>query len=187
MDSHPTNVGSSRSSDWVLFFRHYKVDATMSLAQRIAHLLDWAAKKGVGVLIPYNVICRHIMGYNYTPRMNNEEVDGIRRKLSSARPHLQKKYKRDLRNVSGVGARATVDSIDLVKTSLPGNVRRVNSAHAALARNAELVDVAKLPEHGPDKAWKDWFQKTVSPAIKALSNDDRIAKLLPPAPEPKGE
>jgi|HubBroStandDraft_2_1064218.scaffolds.fasta_scaffold00001_92 hypothetical protein len=172
----------STVSDWNGFFRGFKIDMTMSISHRIAFLLDWAAKKNPYAIIPYNIILKYIMGFSHTPRMANEDVDTLRRKLPGCRPILQKKYKRDIRNVSGVGARATVDDLDLVKSSLPGNVRRVNSAHAALQKNSEMVNIAKLPDHGPDKQWRDWYAKTVSPALKALSDDPRVAKLLPPAP-----
>jgi len=181
-----TSKGSS-TLDWNLFFRGFKIDTTMSIPHRIAFLLDWAASHNPSALIPYNVILKYVMGYGHTPRVNNDEVETLRRKLSSARPILQKKYKRDIRNVSGVGARATVDDLDLVKSSLPGNVRRVNSAHAALQRNAELVNVGKLPDHGPDKSWRDWYSRAVTPALKAIGSDERISKLLPPAPKPVDE
>lgn len=185
-----TNMNSKQVSDrgnWSTFFRGYKCDEKMTTAQRIAHLLNWAADHGPGVLIPYNIILKYIMGFEHTPRMGNEEVETLRRKLSSVRPHLQKTYSRDLKNVTGVGARATTDSLDLVKQSMPANVRRVNSSHAALKRNAELVDVAKLPASGPDKSWRDWYIKTVPPALKALQSDERIAKLLPPKPQGEGQ
>jgi hypothetical protein len=172
--------------DWAEFFKGYKLDdalASLSLAKRTAHLLDWAARKGPGTLIPYNVILKGIMGYAHTPRIGNEEVDRFRHgPLGGARKYLQQQYKRDLKN-AGVGARATVDGLDVVKSVLPANVRRVNSAHAALGRAAKLVDPARLPAAGPDRAWVEWYARTVSPALKALAADDRIAKLLPPAPD----
>ena len=58
---------------------------------------------------------------------------------------------------------------------------RVNSAHEAMKATAALVDDTKLPRLGPDKSWTEWFGRTVSPALRALALDGRIAKLLPPA------
>ena len=82
--------------------------------------------------------------------------------------------------LSGLGVRATVDDLDVVKTTTVTVVARVNSAHNALKANAALVNPNRLPE-GSDKAW---YVRTVSPAIKALTDDPRMLKLLPPAPSP---
>jgi len=172
----------STTINWGAFFKGFKMDMTMSIPARGAMLLAWAADKSAGTIIPYNIMLKYIMGYDHTPRTSSEEVESLRRKISSMRPILQDKYKRDMRNVSGVGARATVDDLDVVKSSMPGNVRRVNSAHKALARNAELVRIDRLPSSGPDKQWRDWYSQSVSPAIKALRSDERIKGLLPPAP-----
>jgi len=79
--------------------------------------------------------------------------------------------------VSGIGVRATASDLDVVQRSIPRNVRNFNSAREALGRNVALVNPNRLPE-GPDK---NWFVRQVSPAYKALTNDDRILKLLPPA------
>ena len=130
--------------------------------------------------MPYNVIYREINGLEATPRVDNENVAIMRKKLAGVRPLLQKLYKRDLKNLSGLGVRATVDDLDVVKTTTVTVVARVNSAHNALKANAALVNPNRLPE-GSDKAW---YVRTVSPAIKALTDDPRMLKLLPPAPSP---
>ena len=177
--------GTRIVSDWKKFFIGYKLphppgkpDKQVPLMQRVAHLLDWAAKKAPGVVVPYNVIYKEINGLDQMPRMSNEEVQRLRTKFSGLRQLLRKMYKRDLKHVSGVGLRATVDDIDVVRTTTPQAVRRFNSAAEALKSNVALVNVAKLPE-GSDKSW---FVRAVSPAVKALSSDDRLLKLLPPAP-----
>jgi len=85
------------------------------------------------------------------------------------------------RYVSGIGARATTDSTDVVKSTMPAAVRRVNSAHAALTSAAKLVDVTELPRTGADRGWTEWYGRTVTPALKALASDERITRLLPPA------
>jgi hypothetical protein len=178
------------ASNWIQFFKNYQVESGMSIVKRIAHLLDWAANKDSEAIIPYNIICRFIMGFDFTPKMNNQKVDEIRSSLSRARPVLQEKYKRDLKNVSGVGARATNRShggIDVVKSTTGNAVKRVNSATAALTRNAKLIDPEKLPTQGPDKVYTDWYKKQVSPAIRMLTSDDRILKLLPPVVAPVKE
>ena len=76
-----------------------------------------------------------------------------------------------------MGVRATVDDLDVVRTTTVNVVQRVNSAHSALKANVALVSVSKLPE-GSDKRW---FQSTVSPAVRMLTDDPRMLKLLPPA------
>jgi hypothetical protein len=178
---------AAASGDWAAFFHGYKLTdalASLSLAKRTAFVLDWAAKRGPGVLIPANVLYKYVMGFSHTPRLKTEDVERFRANtISAARPVLQGQYKRDLKIVTGVGCRATTDSLDVVKATLPANVRRVNSAHAGLERAAKLVDPRALPEAGPDKGWTEWFGRAVSPALKALAADERIAKLLPPAPD----
>lgn len=157
-------------------FRSFKLPESMSISNRIAFVLDWAAKKGPGTVIPYNIIYKHVYGVPNTPSTSNKDVVMLRKKLASARPILQKKYNRQLKSVAPLGARATTDSLDVVRSNIPSDVRRVNSAHAALQRTAKLVDVAKLPE-GADKSY---YVRTISPALKALASDERLAKLLPP-------
>jgi hypothetical protein len=191
--SHPSaNVthASSEStvrqvSDWKRFFQGFKLphppgkpDKMLPLGHRIAFLLDWAAKKAPYNFVPYNVVYKEINGLEATPRTTNEDVTRMRRLLTSVRPLLQRTYKRDIKNLSGFGVRATVDDLDVVKTTTGAAVRRFNSAGEALKKNAALVNPSKLPE-GSDKAW---FTRTVSPAVNALSNDPRMLKLLPPGP-----
>lgn len=174
-------------TDWKRFFAGFKLphpegkpDKQLPLGHRIAYLLDYAAKKAPYNFVPYNVIYREINGLEATPRVDNENVAIMRKKLAGVRPLLQKLYKRDLKNLSGLGVRATVDDLDVVKTTTVTVVARVNSAHNALKANAALVNPNRLPE-GSDKAW---YVRTVSPAIKALTDDPRMLKLLPPAPSP---
>lgn len=175
------------TTNWITFFKGYQVEMGMSIVKRIAHLLNWAADKDPEAIIPYNIVCRFIMGFDFTPKMGNQKVNEIRRSLSRARPILQDKYKRDLKNVSGVGVRATSRAhggIDVVKSTTGAAVKRVNSATQSLARNAKLVDPEKLPTQGPDKVYSDWYKKQVSPAIRMLASDERILKLLPPVVAP---
>lgn len=185
-----TMAARSAVGNWKHFFSDFKMphpkgkpDKQPPLTHRVAHVLDWAARKNPGAMVPYNVLYMVIMGLERLPLSNNEDVERLRKRLPASRPILQRLYKRDIYNLSGVGVRATVDGVDIVKTRLEASVRRVVSAHENLNRTAALVDVAKLPEHGPNKGCREFFVKTVSP-IKQLS--DRIARLaLPPAPAAK--
>jgi hypothetical protein len=172
-------------SDWKKFFIGYKLphppgkpDKQVPLMHRVAHVLDWVARKAPGQVVPYNVIYKEINGLDVMPRMSNDDVQRLRARFAGLRGLLRKMYKRDLVHVSGVGLRATVDDDDVVRTTTPAAVRRYNSATEGLKSNAALVNVANLSE-GRDKTW---FTRAVSPAIKALSSDDRLLKLLPPAP-----
>lgn len=175
------------SQNWDTFFRGFQMDMELSIPKRIALLLDWSAKKSPGTIVPYNIVQKHIMGFSHTPQMRTEAVQELRRKFASVRPLLQDKYKRDLFHLSGVGVRATTGDLDVVKTSLPGNVRRMNSARAALSKNVALVDAKKLPTSGPDRQITEWFMKVVSPAVRALATDERFERLLPPAAAPRTE
>jgi hypothetical protein len=180
-------------SNWNVFFKGMKLphppgqpDKQLSIARRIAFVLNWTAERAPNILIPYNVVLREIMGFTHTPRLGGKEVDAIRKKLASSRPILQEEYKRDLHNVSGLGCRATTGALDVAKHTTPRIVGRLRSDRDALRKNAALVNVAKLPETGPDKGVRDWFVKTVSPMVKLLSTDARFDKLLPPpSAEPK--
>lgn len=162
---------------WNTKIRAYKHDEKLTQIQRIAHFLNWGAVHLPNQTFPYNIICKAIMGYGHTPRVNNEEVDATRRRTSMARRVLQQKFKRDLKSIPGVGARATVDSIDVVKATLPGRVSRVNSAVKGLQESAALVDVNKLPAKSAERVW---FENHITPGIKALTTDERIQRLLPP-------
>jgi hypothetical protein len=162
---------------WNVKIRAYKHDERMPQVHRIAHFLNWCAIHLPNQTPPYNISCKAINGYAHTPRVNNEEVVSTRRRTSMARKVLQQKYNRDLKTVPGVGARATVDSVDIVKATLPGRVSRINSAVKGLQDSAALVDVNKLPPKSPERVW---FENNITPGIKALTTDERIQRLLPP-------
>lgn len=174
-------------TDWKKFFANFKLphppgkpDKLPPIKHRIAFLLDYVAKRAPYNFVPYNVVYKEIMGLEATPRMSNEDVARLRGKLSAVRPLLQQLYKRDLKNLSGFGVRATVDDLDVVKTTTHAAVARFNSAGNALKKNAALVNPEKLPA-GPDK---NWFTNAVRPAVRALVDDPRILKLLPPPSSP---
>ena len=185
----PRGNGVGHINNWDTFFTGFKLphppgkpDKQLPISHRVAFLLDWAAKRDPEALVPYNIVLKTIQGLVTTPRMSSPDVERMRQQIPRARPILQGTYHRDLVNVSGVGVRATTGDLDVVKRVLPGTVRKVNRAHESLRRTAALVDVAKLPATGPDRGHREWMIRTVSPALKALKSDERIANLLPPAP-----
>ena len=127
-NGHEALAAAAARGDWGAFFKSYKLTdalSSLSLSKRAAHALDWTATRAPGVVVPYNVVLKVVMGYSHTPRLGNEEVERFRSgALGDARRHLRSQYRRDLKSVSGVGVRATVDGLDVVKSTLPASVQK---------------------------------------------------------------
>ena len=160
----------------------YPLDTTLSLPQRGAHFLDWAAKNFPGQYVSYNMFLKAIMGFSKTPRIDGDAVEQLRGRMGRIREILKKNYGREVDSQRGVGARATVDDADTLKTSLPGKMKRLHSAKKAVVETVNLIDPANIPNTPDMKALKNWMVTDVRDIMKTLTSPSFEAKLLPPRP-----
>jgi hypothetical protein len=129
-----------------LTFKGYHHDATMTIPERTAHALDWAAAHNGGMIVPYNILLKAVMGYNRMPRLKTEEVEALRRKMSRARQLLEKVYGRALVAVTGIGVRATVDGEDAVRNSAKPAGARLERAAQIFKDRLALVNKAEVQD-----------------------------------------
>lgn len=160
--------------------QYVRID-TLTLNQRAAHFLDWAARNMPGEAIPYNVVVRTIMGYTRLPSLKSEEVARFKSNLTSqVRKILLTKYGRELITVIGVGTRATVDDADRLVHVAPKRARRLNAARAAFVVTATGINLANVPDTPRYIALKRWLATDVRGVLAAVNSPSFAQKLLPP-------
>lgn len=164
----------------------YKTQEKLTIPQRMAHYLDWAATKYPKAYTPYNFVLKAIMGFAKTPRLSTEEVDRLRSKITRVRDILQTDYGRDIDTQPGVGVRATTDDADTLTVALPKKVKRLQSASASVKKTADLIDPAKLPSTADLAPWKKWLTTDVRTIMKTLEAPDFAKRMLPPGALDKG-
>lgn len=161
----------------------YKSPMEEKIPARVAHLLDWCAKKFPGVPIAWNIVVKAVMGYRSTPTLKGKESEAMAARASAIRTKLMSLYGRGLVNARGQGVRATVSDDDVANTQLRGNMQRLVSAKAATERTLEIIDTSKIKS----KELRAWTEKSVAPALKGLDAVNRLNALLPAAPTPATE
>lgn len=165
-----------------LDIRGYKPDHKMSLPQRTAHYLNWAADTFPNAYTPYNLLLKAILGVAKTPRVNDEGVERLRRSLhQSVKKILRSQYNREIVSQPGYGVRATSSDLDMVQSSLTRKMRTLRSAKSAVALTVGMVDPSNIPNTAEAKPWKDWFTRSAKDIVKQLGEMEK--KMLPPSTE----
>lgn len=157
----------------------FPLDNALTMPHRIAAFLDWWAKRHPYDFAAYNEILKAVMGYQRLPRLDTEEVEQIRGTVGRAEPILHEKYQRALVRSRGVGARATVDDIDVIRNKQVGRARRVERAIVALAHTGELIDVKRIPDNPANRDLKQWYSRDLNGILKQVSAPEYLAKMLP--------
>ncbi len=161
----------------------FVVDATLPSTQRAAQLLEWAVKHAPGRYIPLHLMVKAIQGYKHTPRLNNEEVERLRKALGSVRRRVEQQFNREMLYQPGIGVRATVDSFDILKSRVPQRAKRLANAHANLAKTVARIEVKELPASAEGQGWRKWLTKTVQPALASINEGATAQLMLPPGKE----
>ncbi len=168
-----------------LDIRGFKLDIKLSMPQRAAAYLDWAATTYPDAYTPYNMMLKAITGQAKTPRVNDPEVERLRSTLrASVRKIMQRQYNREVVSQPGYGVRATSTDLDLVRTSLTRKINRLRGAKNAVALTVGMVDPANIPNTPEAKPWKDWFSRSAKDIVRQLNSPEFEKKMLPPASEP---
>lgn len=147
-----------------------------SLVGKLAHFLDWCAAKLPYVPIAHGLAARAVFGLTRTPKITSVEVEMIVGAAGRVRIKLMADYHRGLVTAKALGIRATVDDDDLAATQLRSNVQRVVSATESTAKTRELIKTSNMRN---DKN-RRWVEQGVTPMLKDMNLDARLAKLLPP-------
>lgn len=152
----------------------------MSLTQRIAHFLDWAAKNLRYQYFPAQEILKAINKYKTTPRAASKETESVKACMTRARELLRKEYKRGYVCQRGIGYRATVNDEDKTRFDLTDRTKRLASAKINVDNSLEMIDTRRITSSTQEGRKLRNFVQNVKQISKLIS-DDRIQKLLPPA------
>lgn len=158
-----------------------------SIAGRIAHFLDWAAKKYPGTYFHPTIILQAIMGYARAPRANSRDVFGIKNSMSNAHRLLMKNYSRGIVTEPSVGHRATTTADDAIKNTVTKRARQLNNAKTQLNAALSIVNPKEISSTEEGKALKEYYFNLKS-STKALFSEEFERRLLPPkTPDPEDD
>lgn len=161
----------------------YVLDLKMSMTQRIANFLDWAAAHRPKDFIPYNEILKNVQGYSKLPRLDNKEVNVIRSAMSRVRKVLHEKYNRGLVASVGAGVRATTDDLDRAKNELTKRARDVVRTSTRFKEVHAAIDSSKIPQTAEGQLWSKWIKGGAKELATQFTDPNFAKRLLPPAPE----
>lgn len=162
-------------------------DDAAPLSTRCADFLHWLCQKRPEVFVAPNIAVKAIMGYGHTPRLKSDEVDKLRSKYGTIRKVLRAKYNRDLIVEAGAGIRASVDDADVLVSSLPKFVKKLDSARSAVIQADNLIDMKKVPNTPELAAHRAWHDKQVKPLNKLLISPAFEAMLMLPSGDSDGK
>jgi len=175
----------NKRSKFTLDISKFTTNHKLSIPNRAAQYLDWAAKNYPHQYTPYNLMCQALMGYDRTPKLKNAEVERLRNSSGRIRAILVEKFERDLVVQPGLGPRATVDDADKLKMVMPKKSARLASARAQFVNTANSIDPKQIPNSPELASLKDWFARSVKDVVKQIGSKEFEAKLLPPSTLPK--
>lgn len=155
----------------------YETNLKLTIAQRIAHFLDWASQNRPYEFIAYNELTREVMGYDYTPRPNNKDVDLVKGAMSRSKKILFEQYSRGQLSKRSVGVRATVDADDRVVKEL--TVKADNLQRAAMQFDATAGAIN--PAEVKDAAAKRWLTHGVKQLRSTIGDPNWQKQLTPPS------
>lgn len=154
----------------------------MSPPQRAAHYLDWAATNYPKQYTQYTHLVKAIYGYGRMPRVDSQEVVSLRHAMSRIRQILIEKFGRQLDTKPGLGVRATVDSLDVARNTMPREIMKVRRAQAAAARTYSLINKNAIPKTPETEHILEWLNKDVRDVMKTLNSPEFQARLSLPQP-----
>lgn len=157
----------------------FKPDLEMSISERGAAFLDWAAKKFPGRAITYQQITKVVFALPRVPSENSKEVDTFRKnRMTRIREILFSKYKRAVVAHPGFGIRATKDSEDVARTDMELKAKKVRTAISNLDRSRSLIDVSKITD--PKLVER---VNSIGDSLRSLNSSALQTRLRLPAPQ----
>jgi len=158
----------------------YQTETKMTITNRAAHYLDWAARNYPQHYTQYNVLLKAIMGYDRMPSLSSKEVERLRNGLGRIRVALSTKYNRELVTQAGIGIRATINDADTLRNILPKKSRRLQSARTSFLGTVKNIDAASIPNTPEMLRLKEWLNRGVKEVVRQIGSKEFEQKLLPP-------
>jgi hypothetical protein len=156
------------------------------MVRRAAHFFDWAATYYPKQWVPWNWTLQAILGQARTPKQDAHAVLALRDSGGRIREVLQKDYQRDFTVGKGLGARATKDSEDVLKTQGVKTSRRIQGAIRAAQKTLDLINPKQIPDTAENRPWKRWLARGFNGAMREIGTEAFHKKLLAPGEEPPG-
>lgn len=157
----------------------YKPDLSLSITERGAAFLDWAAKSFPGRAITYQQITKVVFALPRVPSESSKDVDTLRKnRMGRIRDILFTKYKRAVVAHPGFGIRATKDSEDVARTDMESKAKKVRTAITNLDRSRSLIDISKITD--PRLAER---VQSIGDSLRSLNSSALQTKLRLPEPD----
>lgn len=162
-----------------------------AINRRIAEFLAWAREKYPHQLLTYEEITMAIFSLDRIPPSGSPNLKSVRNQMQSAKVVLHEKYGSTIHVVRGVGARATVDDVDVMEHALPKDLARHKQTAESLKKTATLINPARLKEQledlGGDPEHKanlmqaaEWLDEYFWKYLKSLDRPTVKGALAPP-------
>jgi hypothetical protein len=160
----------------------FHVNPELSMTKRIAQFLDWAAVHRPRAYMAFNIIWQAVTGEKKLTHLNSDGATFVKKAISRVRQELLKTYKRGMDSQRGLGVRATVDDVDMVKFDVSAKAHRVESAQKSFIASVNVVDPANIPNTVEMKPFLGYIKDAKKIAL-LMQTPDYIKALLPPKKE----
>lgn len=160
-----------------------------SISGKVCEFLIWASLKYPKYIILHEEITQAIFVLGKIPPKASKHVKSVAGSLSRARRLMKDKYKQDIIVRRGVGARATIDDLDIMTTSVMRDVDKHERTAKNLKETVNLVNNKKvdaLIDEAPAsiredlRISRDYFNEYLTKYIKLLDKPINVKALLPP-------
>lgn len=163
-----------------------------SISGRVCEFLFWAGQRHPKSIITYEEITQAIFSLGSKPTMANKLVKSAQSALSRARKSMKAKYRQDILTEKGVGARITIDDIDVLTTSVMRDAESHRRSVKKLQSTVSLINhktLDQLIEEAPPDIKEDleitraWFKDSLLKLAKHYDKPGTEKALLPPVPD----
>lgn len=160
----------------------------VSVALKIAQMLDWAAMKAPGTIVTYPQIAKVILSLGRLPRQDAREVEMVRSRVSSARQKLISDFERDLVTEPGIGCRATFSDADTIANCITKRTRRLLLAKDRLTESINILSEEGMIEAKSDiPQLVEWLNEELKPLLKTIDKPKNVKALTEVPAPPQAE
>lgn len=162
-----------------------------SISGKVCEFLLWAREKYPKYFILHEEITQAIFSLGRMPTKSSKHVRSVANAMGRARKVMKDKFQQDIIVQRGVGARATVDDLDVMTTSVMRDVEKHERTARNLKETVGLIDskqldklIAEAPAEIRDDLAisKQYFQEYLMKYMKLLEKPTNVKALLPPIP-----
>jgi hypothetical protein len=158
--------------------RDFVVDPADSNAKRLAKYVLWAHKMYPGRPMPLPLVAQAVLMLTRKPSADGQDVKKIKNALPGAQEIVGTQTGMGIRNIAGVGLRATMDDAEHAKTLYERDARGVVNAAKRLDKRRGWIKTSNIS----DPALRARVNSIAS-ACRLLTSADIIGKLSLTAPK----